>query len=107
MNGMFKRPFADCITIDLGNSHHANKTRVRPSFRYRASSRGAVGPALPAEIASLLTRLRDVKAAQEIAHQLSEVFGGHLGYSSLGVDECSTVAADIFIRLKTAGLLDS
>jgi hypothetical protein len=68
---------------------------------------GAPADEWDAEIASLLPRLRNVKAAPEIVHHLSEVFGGRLGYSSLGVNECSTVAADIFLRLKTAGLLDS
>jgi hypothetical protein len=57
------------------------------------------------EIASLLPKIQRAKTPADVAREIAVVFGGGIGGTSISIKETSDVAANIFLRLKTAGLL--
>jgi hypothetical protein len=59
------------------------------------------------EIASLLPKIQRAKSASDVAHELAIVFGESTGDTSISIKETSDVAAEIFLQLKTGGLLKS
>jgi hypothetical protein len=68
---------------------------------------GAPADEWDAEIALLLPKIQKANTAVEIARQLAAVLGERLGDTLLSSEECNTVAVEIYLRLKTDGLLDA
>jgi hypothetical protein len=67
---------------------------------------GAPADEWDSEVARLLPLIQRALTSADVARQLANVFGARLGGASIPVDECSSVAVEILVRLKTAGLLD-
>jgi hypothetical protein len=56
------------------------------------------------EISSLVPKLRNARTPSDIAIAIAEVFGSTFG-AAVVPDECAIVAAEIYARLDSAGLL--
>ena len=59
------------------------------------------------EIARLLPRIQNAATPANVAHEIVVAFGESAGRTPISRKECDEVATGIFLRLKTAGLLQS